>query len=113
MTDDLRRAISEKVLAARTHAQLTQEQLSAMIERSVEAVSNIERGLSMPTVDTIDRIARAVSVPVTFFFEDFSHGLEASPNAKIANALGLIVTRLTARDAGLLMTLAKSMKEAK
>ncbi len=34
-----------------------------------------------------------------------------APNADVALALGLVVTKLSARDAGLLMTLAQSMNE--
>ena len=109
MTDSLRKAISERVLATRIAARLTQEQLAAIIERSVEAVSNIERGISLPTVDTIVRIADAVSVPITFFFEDLNSEMPTVPNAEIVRALGLVVAKLSTRDAGLLMTLANTM----
>lgn len=109
MTDDLKRLISRRVLAARNDAGLTQERLAEIIERSVEAVSNIERGMSLPTLETIDRVAKAVSVPIAFFFEDL---LTKAPNADIAFALSLIVNRLIARDAGLLMALARAMGEA-
>ena len=112
MNDDLKRLISRRVLAARTHAGLTQEQLAELIERSVEAVSNIERGMSLPTLDTIDRVAKAVSVPLAFFFEDFAKGSMRAKNSDVAFALSLLVSRLTARDAELLVTLARTMEQS-
>ena len=111
MADHLKGLISGRVLAARNHAGLTQEQLAEVIERSVEAVSNIERGISLPTLDTIDRVAKAASVPITFFFEDLPTTSIKPANSDIAVALTLIVGRLTTRDAGLLMSLAQSMEQ--
>ncbi len=108
MSDGLKRSIGHRVLAARTHAGLTQEQLAAEIGRSVEAVSNIERGLSLPTLETMDRIAKTVEMPFASFFADGVD--EPFPNRDRFFQLGLIIRKLSSRDASLLIDLAKSME---
>lgn len=112
MSDELKRSISARVLAARNHAGLTQEQLAEAVDRSVEALSNIERGVSLPTIDTVDRIAKAVSVPMSFFFQDVSDARQSYPNSEVVFELGLILSTLRPRDAGLLIVLAKAMSES-
>lgn len=41
-----------------------------MIDRSVDAVSNIERGTSLAGYDTLERLAEGLGVPVAEFFAD-------------------------------------------
>jgi len=43
--------------------------LAARTERSTEAVSNVERGVSLPTLDTLERLAEALGAPLSFFFD--------------------------------------------
>lgn len=40
-----------------------------MIGRSVDAVSNIERAKSLPSLDTLDAIAAKLEIPIAEFFE--------------------------------------------
>ncbi len=97
MSIELKRSIGRRVQAARTSAKLTQEQLAERIERSPEAVSNIERGVSLPTIDTLDRIARALSVKLAFFFDEIG---AASPHRDELDARAQLVLRaLSDRDA--------------
>ncbi|MCP4182435.1 MAG: helix-turn-helix transcriptional regulator [Hyphomicrobiales bacterium] len=48
---------------------LSQEKLAAKANRSVEAISNLERGLNLPSFDTLEELATALNVPVRDFFE--------------------------------------------
>lgn len=50
--------------AFRLERHLTQEELAEKIDRSVETISNIERGLSVPSDATLHRLARVLKVPV-------------------------------------------------
>lgn len=45
-----------------------------MIDRSVDAVSNIERGTSLAGYDTLERLANGLGVPVAEFFADLEAG---------------------------------------
>ena len=48
---------------------LTQEQLAARLDKSVETVSNLERGIYATSLDTLQRVGRCLGVPMTYFFE--------------------------------------------
>ena len=48
MTQDLKLIVGARLRAARHAKKLTQSQLADAVSRTVEAVSNIERGLSLP-----------------------------------------------------------------
>lgn len=47
----------------RRHKRLTQEDLAEKTNRSVDAISQIERGVNSPNVETLLRIAQAFEVP--------------------------------------------------
>jgi transcriptional regulator with XRE-family HTH domain len=62
---------SELGRAVRLHRErmgLTQLQLGEAIGRSVQAVGNIERGRSLPGLDTLEAIAEALQTPLREFF---------------------------------------------
>ena len=45
-----------------------------MIDRSVDAVSNIERGISLAGYDTLERLATGLGVPVASLFAETEEG---------------------------------------
>lgn len=47
---------------------LSQGQLSERIGRSVETISHLERGLSFPNAETLDRLCKTLQVPPREFF---------------------------------------------
>jgi transcriptional regulator with XRE-family HTH domain len=47
---------------------MTQEELATAVGRTVEAVSNIERGKSLPSLGTLMAIAEALDAPVRDLF---------------------------------------------
>ena len=61
---------------------LTQEQLAQLIDRSSDAVSNLERGLSLPNFETLERLAQKLDVPVREFF-DFEETSNSSSRRRI------------------------------
>lgn len=108
MNSDLKRALGLRLQAARAHAKLTQEQLAERIERSPEAVSNIERGVSLPTLDTLARIAEAIGVPLGLFFEE---GEQQPPyRAELETKLRLILRELSDRDAAVALGLVEVLR---
>ncbi|KRW61296.1 cupin domain-containing protein [Pseudomonas sp. TTU2014-080ASC] len=52
----------------RKHKNLTLGELAAKIERSVGFLSQVERGLSQPTVADLTAISEALGVPTTYFY---------------------------------------------
>lgn len=68
MQVSLKSVIGSQVRTARAAKKWTQNELASRIDRSVEAISNIERGVSLPTIDTLERIANSTSTEIVRFF---------------------------------------------
>lgn len=64
----------------RRQRNLTQAALSELIDRSVDAISNIERGKSLPSYELIADISRVFKVDPHVMFEDGQS--EVSPERK-------------------------------
>jgi len=59
VTSELKSIVGKRVRGARKAAGLTQAQLAEAVNRTTEAVSNIERGKSLPSLEVLQRIAGA------------------------------------------------------
>lgn len=66
---DLKTRVALRIKTIRKRRKLTQEQLAERIDRSVDAISNLERGISLPSFETLERFATALDVPVREFFD--------------------------------------------
>ncbi len=66
---DMKRTIGLLVRTARNRKSLSQERLAELIERTVETVSNVERGQTLPTIETLDRLSRQLDIPLREFFD--------------------------------------------
>ena len=69
--------LGSQLRAIRRRRGLTQEQLADLIGRSTDAVSNLERGVSLPSFETLDRLSQRLDVPIREFF-DLPEGRETS-----------------------------------
>ena len=88
-----------RIRALRKERGLTQEALAEGIGRSVEAVSNLERGKSLPSFETLSRLARLLEVPVRDFF-DFGgdRALRDPERSQLIATLMRIANGLDGRD---------------
>lgn len=59
-----------RIKTLRQNRSLSQAELAADVERSVDAISAIERGKSLPNFETLERLANALQVPVREFFDE-------------------------------------------
>ena len=69
--------LGARIRAFRRACGMTQEQLAEAIERTPEAISNIERGQSLPSLDTLERLANSMNVSLSDFFADKDEGMSA------------------------------------
>lgn len=53
-----------RLKAIRAQRGLTQERLAELIDRSVDAVSNMERGNSLPSLDTLLELSEKLDLPL-------------------------------------------------
>lgn len=64
------RRVRQRVRELRLERGLTQEELCERARISVDAISRIEGGSRVPTIETVERIASALGVPPAVFFDD-------------------------------------------
>jgi transcriptional regulator with XRE-family HTH domain len=70
------KSIGEKVKFRRQDIGMSQERLAEILELSYQQVQRYENGINKISVERIQEIANALTVPVMYFFEkDFSQPL--------------------------------------
>ena len=67
--EDLKNKVGLKVRRYRKEKDLTQEKLAEKTGISVDFLSLIERGKNAPSFETLEKIAKALGVPVKELFE--------------------------------------------
>ena len=65
----LRQRFGKRVRALRKQAGLSQEELAARTDITVDFVSLIERGINAPSFETLEKLAKVLGVPVREFFD--------------------------------------------
>ena len=65
MKEGLSEIIGIRMQAARKECGLTQEQLAEAIGKTVETVSNIERGVKLPALATLHTISQALNLELS------------------------------------------------
>eukprot|EP01030_Chromulinospumella_sphaerica_P010004 gene10004-9810_t len=93
-TDELKRSFGGRVQALREGAGLTQEQLAERIDRSVDTVSNIERGANSTRIEIAGRIAEVLGVSLPELFE-FG---EVDPNRQRRRQINALAQALSQQD---------------
>ena len=74
---DTKKRVGLRIRTIRKQRNLTQDQLADLTGRSVDAISNLERGVSHPSFETLESLSEHLNVPVKTFF-DFQGGEELS-----------------------------------
>ena len=71
MVGSLKKVLGLRIRAARQRSGFTQEELASRVARTPESISNIERGLQSPSIETVAELARVLGMPIAEFFEDW------------------------------------------
>jgi transcriptional regulator with XRE-family HTH domain len=83
----LKDRVAIRIKTIRKLRSLTQEALAEKIERTVYAVSQLERGLSLPSFETLERLSIALEVPVRDFFDDDADGAANPRRVRLLTSL--------------------------
>ena len=67
-------AVGQRIRMLRTRKELSLRALAELSSLSTNAISLIERGDTSPTVSSLHRLASALGVPITAFFEQHGNG---------------------------------------
>jgi transcriptional regulator with XRE-family HTH domain len=61
--------VGQKLCEIRTQRELTLKSLAELSKLNINTLSMIEKGKTSPSIGTLQRLARALEVPITTFFE--------------------------------------------
>lgn len=70
MAISLKKRIGLRVKLGREQASLTQEQLAALVDRTPETISNIERGQTLPSLGTLESLGCHLNRSLRDFLDD-------------------------------------------
>ena len=66
--NDVANSLGRDLRALRKSRNITQSELALIVGRSVGFISQMERGISTPTINDLRSLAKAFDVPVSWFF---------------------------------------------
>lgn len=69
---ELKSHIGQRLRIARKRAGLTQANLAERLQKSVETLSNLERGNALTSLETLSQLALSLDVPLEYFVSGFS-----------------------------------------
>ena len=100
-------SIGSDIRALRKSRRMTLAQFAESLGRSVGFVSQIERGLSEPSINDLRNIAGIFDVPISLFFGtgfddpvEGNHVVRADNRRKLGNAEGRLIEELLSPDLG-------------
>lgn len=102
-----------RLKALRKSCGLTQEELAERIERSVDAVSALERGHSYPNFKTLEGLSRALDVPIKELFQLDEEDQSSPKREKMMAELAAIARTLTDADLELTISQIKAIADAR
>jgi transcriptional regulator with XRE-family HTH domain len=65
---ELRSKFGRRLRQLRRERDMTQEELAEMVGISTDFLSNVERGINAPSFENLEKIAKALRVPVSDLF---------------------------------------------
>lgn len=65
----LRKQFGTRLRQIRTQRRMTQERFAETLNLSVDFLSLVERGISAPSFETLEKIAKRLKMPVTDLFK--------------------------------------------
>ncbi|WP_145701652.1 helix-turn-helix domain-containing protein [Azospirillum baldaniorum] len=96
---DRKIAFGLRLRAIRKAQGMSQEQFAELLDRSPDAVSNMERGINLPSVETLIRLSDKLDIPLGHLFAalDAVEGTDGK-RVSLESALAENARRLTLRD---------------
>lgn len=101
--------IGATITELRLSRKLTQSQLAEELDVSVETISRIERGVTFPSLRTIERIADALHVPIITLFECESELTIEQPYKRELSKLFGFLRTLDTKDIKLIHEILKTV----
>lgn len=84
--------ISKRIRELRKAMKLTQSQFAEMVNLSEDSIGKIERGVSVPTIDTLNKIAEGLKITLSEVLEETLQKVK-SQNQAIADFIKYLKTK--------------------
>lgn len=106
----MKSALAVRLRDARRQAKLSQEELAAKVGRSVDGISNIERGINLPSLDTLIDLCCALSISAATLVEELQSPEKPSERQKLEWRLRSLCHDLPKRDLLLAIDLIEAVR---
>lgn len=113
MRNDLKRHMGQRIRLARKDAQMTQSDLAAAIDKSVETISNAERGHTAVGLQTLEKLSRVLKVEPSFFLQEFGRTRQRKARvASLTSELDLVASRMKENQLRMLLEIARLIERS-
>jgi transcriptional regulator with XRE-family HTH domain len=93
MSGNIEKLIGRRIAQLRKDRELTQAQLAETIDTAVETISRLERGISIPSLKTLEKIGKAFHIHVKDLLDVESPKRKSLPIKEGEKLLAYIQTR--------------------
>lgn len=97
MTSRVEKLLGSQIARIRKERDITQARLAEMIDVTIETISRLERGVSIPSLKTLEIIGNALNVPLKelFDFEYSAKSVEPEAERELRKLLAFLKSRTT------------------
>jgi transcriptional regulator with XRE-family HTH domain len=113
MAMQLKRYIGMRAREARQRQGLTQADVAERIGKSVETVSNTERGVTWPSLEMLEAFARAVECPIAEFFEGYGEAAGSTKRLQLESDVRIALGALRDADVTVALHLIRALAAAR
>lgn len=92
MAKNIKKLIGVKIAQIRKEREITQESLAVSVDLATETISRLERGVSIPSLATLERISQALHVSLKDLF-DFEYTKESTFENEVDKLVAYLKTR--------------------
>lgn len=112
MTNNIQQRLGARIRAARVQQGLTAAEVADCVGVSYGQLWKYEVGKSTVSANTLTKIARILSVPISFFFDEIALPFDMGTSSSGRIALLTAYNKLDTAGRTLLISIAKSLAEA-
>ena len=94
---EVEKLIGKQVTKIRQERNLTQAQLAELLDVAIETVSRLERGVSIPSLKTLEKISQKLDISLKDIF-DFKNPTKKTPTDKEIKKLTVFLKEKRAED---------------
>ena len=109
----MKKHVGSRIQQERKAKKLRQSELAQLTGKSVETISNIERGAVWTSLNMLESLGEALGVPIYSFFDEYDGRSKKSAERLILEAeVKILLQRMNTQKLSMVRDLAKSLNSA-